>query len=182
MNKNLETFGHQRYKECKNNMMKRMYKMYAGVASMLAITLLPVALLTGGTLGWKMYAGFLTLIVVEFAILPLFLAKTPFKETIVDDLKISAFTERSVGLGPDSVIMHLIINEKEYVNTVAIKFYDTKNLPILESIEYFIDKKRDTKKRLNCAILSKTVSDKKIKVVFDKYTHKLTLVINTKVY
>jgi len=138
-------------------------------------------------IGCGVFGGGLIVVVLSFTFLPIMsFNNLSYTETVVDGLQIASFIEPSIGLGQNAVIIHLVVDGKDYSKVVGLKYYPFgggtttigKVINIVELANYFSDYVNDTKKNLNVAIFTKKLSEKKISAIYDKYTTKLAIVVD----
>ena len=180
-----ETFGRKKYKEYKMKFLKKTWKMMAFIMLIMAIVFAGVGILISADVNtWIMLYGFLLVAVITSIVFPLLIAKhpyIPYKEINKDGMYVAAFIERNATWGDDFVVIHLIVNQNEFVKQVNIRTYRyyAKDIVFnaIELAEYFADKKRDTQNGTNIAILTKKINKRNIIVLYEKYSNKLELII-----
>ena len=191
MNKNEEvSFGRKRYNQVKMQSLKKLCcSVLPLMTGMLAAVFIIIGFITNYIkygLFWISFAGIITLVVLTFFLVSLLISRTPYKEVTTDGIIIGVFISRSVGFGNNYVMMHLIINEREYIKQVNLKLYLSSGGDLIFNLiglaEYFKDKKYDEKHGLNIAKLTQKFEDKKITAVYEKYSNKLAVVVDGKVF
>ena len=158
------------------------------VSVMLVGLMIYFSIKTDFVFGCLVFGSFLVAVLLSYLFIPFIFVKTPFKETIVDNMQIGAFIESSIGLGNNYAIIHLIVDGKDYFKQLNLRNYvhgagDPIGdlIDIMELIRFFKNYHSDKKKGLNIATLSKTIKEKSISVVFDKYSNKLAICVDGKI-
>ena len=182
----MQTKARELYNQCKIQSLKKLWKTMLIpiiiVSVMLVGLMIYFSIKTDFVFGCLVFGSFLVAVLLSYLFIPFIFVKTPFKETIVDNMQIGAFIESSIGLGNNYAIIHLIVDGKDYFKQLNLRNYVHGDLiDIMELIRFFKNYHSDKKKRLNIATLSKTIKEKSISVVFDKYSNKLAICVDGKI-
>lgn len=176
---------------CKKKTYKRLLKV-AGVPILLILFVLLSFVIycsINKYLLWVyIFGGGIIVVITSFAaMIPLF-TKIPFKEICVENMNIGVFVEPSIGIGNKFVIIHLIVDDKEYVKQVNLEYYHHAPsnsligiaINVSELIRYSNDYKKDKKQKTYIAKFTKTVKNKSISVIYNKYNKKIAIFLDSK--
>lgn len=186
----MKTQARKLYEQCKMKSIKKLYKQLLVIIIGMLTLFMGVsiyAILKGNLILSLVFGGCAITIVLAFLIVPHIILNTPFKEINVNNIQIGTFIESSIGLGKKYAIIHLIINGKEYSKGVRLKDYRIESLygSLLKSaaiIEFFMDYNKDKKYGKHIAILTKKHKGQTIAAVYHKYSNKLAIVVDDKIF
>ena len=180
----------QIFKEYKSKEKKGRVKICHITYSLLAVMLLLIAIVVAifdGILTGVMIIIVGSMILLCSYLFVLLIFKLYFDshyiEVCVDGIEIAAFIGYGESAEMNGVSIHLIVNGNEESRFVKLNLYSHGDIfTIFELIRYSYDRAKEKKTGGNLAVFTKKVGGKTISAIYEKYTRKLVIKVDDKVY
>jgi len=134
------------------------------------------------------FACFFICLLLSYIFLPFLFIKFPYSEILAFDMSICCFVEYGIGFLNRYIVIHLVVNEQEYLHKVNLRTYlqgfgDNVGdlIDIAELTRYFVNYSKDIKSGKNLITFARVVDGKKIVAIYDKYQNIIQVAVDGKI-